>query len=66
MGQVQQRPTSISLRIAANFTIEPIEEFLAYWLVATEDSCGNPLRALQPGISAAPRGRPSAVKPGRH
>ena len=25
-------PNSVSVRIAANFTIEPIEEFLAYWL----------------------------------
>ena len=30
---VTQSPTSVlSICIAANFTIEPIEEFLAYWM----------------------------------
>ena len=24
---------AVSIRIAANFTVEPIEEFLAYWMV---------------------------------
>src|SRR5450631_2859073 len=28
----QAEANSLSLRIAANFTVEPIEEFLAYWL----------------------------------
>ena len=28
----QEKPSSISVCIAANFTIEPIEEFLTYWL----------------------------------
>ena len=31
MNQVDQAG-AVSLRIAANFTVEPIEEFLAYWL----------------------------------
>lgn len=32
MSGTQQQPDSISLRIAANFTVEPIEEFLSYWM----------------------------------
>src|SRR5271166_2677264 len=33
MNHVDQAVTdAVNLRIAANFTVEPIEEFLAYWL----------------------------------
>src|SRR5271165_1313297 len=31
MTQIRQESSSLSVCIAANFTIEPIEEFLAYW-----------------------------------
>src|SRR5271169_2642048 len=31
MTQIRQESGSLSVCIAANFTIEPIEEFLAYW-----------------------------------
>ena len=32
MTQIRQESSSLSVCIAGNFTIEPIEEFLAYWL----------------------------------
>jgi hypothetical protein len=32
MTPVEPATSPISVRIAANFTIEPIEEFLSYWL----------------------------------
>src|SRR6476469_2598012 len=31
-GVIQSTASALSIRIAANFTIDPIEEFLSYWM----------------------------------